>query len=831
MNRSTIILLSIIALASAAQLSGTITTADGKTVPTVAITFTDPAGQTFNVSSAYGDGTYTVTVPDHTTLSFTAASSARKIFSSWRIPLYLPVSRDSIEVATGDLTIDFQLESAYTLVLIDYNADGSLKTFPEFSNNVWTIDEFGAPSEGHRVKISDAEYSTSTLGLIVPLSSSMISIMASTASPSVKGYAISADNSGKGYGSAEQGGVIVYLNKETALAAMTRVNEKNSRANYPPVATTTVEQNQNRAFTFQMSNPDVVELSHDIIDDNTAAEDALEAARAEKYTGIFRNNNVTVRVSDQSGNVPEGVTLTLDMSSRDYNFGVYASPFNYNETTAWTMLREIGINTATVDFWWSTISTASTLEDESVLKEKIEKLLSMGFKLRATGLFQPTSSELPLYAKSGNVDEFAEALRSHVTSLVSTYCQKFDMIEVSTDLNALGSRLGFNASEIVHLQRVSLDAIQKAAPGVRTSISTSNEYAPTEDSWNVPLAYYKFSRQWISAGLSVDQIGQEIYHGVSSPAHTVGDLSDLLDAVSTLGRPVRVSRFNVPSSVEDKGKYLEKFYAVAFAKKNVKEITWGDIVSDGATVGLFDTDMSPTPLFYSLKNTIERLTSASPIYIGVDGQATTSRVAGDYILSAKKDGETLSFIRMRLDEGRKSRVSVIYNESEKSATFQMDSLASPVVNNPAPAPAPAPMGDGSQNRPDSSTSLAGWAIFLIAFSTIVFAASAVALVVFAVIKRRRNNAPSTTSLDLAAGDRPDTSTVTLEDSPKNQEIIPEKWTEGPLCIEVPLDASEHEDDENHTDTDMTSSEESEEDVPLDEEEGMTSSGSSDEEHL
>jgi len=746
--------------------------------------------------------------------------------------MYLPVSRDSIEVATDNLTIDIQLENAYTLVLIDYNVDGSLKTFPEFSNNVWAIDEFGAPSEGHRVKIQDAEYSTSTLGLIVPLSSSMISIMAQTSSPSIQGFVVSADNSGKGYGSTEQGGVIIYLNKETANTAMTRVNEKNARGNYLPIATTTVEQNQNRAFTFQMSNPDVVQLSQDIIDDNTRAEDDLEAARAEKYSKNFRNSNVTVRLSDASGNAPEGVSLTLDMSSRDYNFGVYASPFNYNETAAWTMLKDIGINTATVDFWWSPISsTTSRVEQEDTLREKIGKLISMGFKLRATGLFQPTSSVLPLYVKAGNVEEFAEALRGHVTSLVSTYCQQFDMIEVSTDLNDLGARLGFNSSEIVYLQRVSLAAIQKAAPGVRTSISTSNEYTPLENSWNVPLPYYQFSRQWITAGLSVDQIGQEIYHGASSPAHTVGDLSDLLDAVSTLGRPVRVSRFNVPVAVEDKGKYLEKFYAVAFAKKNVKEITFGDIISDGATVGLFDSDMSPTHLFYSLKNTIARLTSGTPMSV-VDGQITTSRVAGDYTLSAKRNGQTISSIRMRLEEGRKNKVSVVYNEAENSATFQLDSPTSPVVNNPAPAPAPKPMAD-SQNQPDNSSApLAGWAIFLIAFTTIVFVASLVAFVVFAAI-RRRNNSSSTTSIDLANGtDKPDTgiATVTLDDSPTSPAVSPEKWTEGPLCIEVPLDnASEQEDDEEHTDTDMTSSE-SEEEVPLDEEEGMTSSGS-DEEHL
>ncbi|PRP82966.1 hypothetical protein PROFUN_09917 [Planoprotostelium fungivorum] len=824
-------ILALVGLVQAATLSGSITASDGQTTSSgesynllktkylntkpyhMNITLTDAAGKSFSVLST--DGRYSFVVDNHTTVSLSASSLKNRIFSSWRIPYLLPTSYDSISIGAEDKSFDIVLQPAFTLILIEYNSDGSMKTFDQFSTLVWTVDEYEAPTLGYRVRLEDADHMTSTLGLSIPKTSSIVSIMSSVSVDS-QVMVLPIDNSGNGYGPLSQPGKVVYTNRETALTSIHRVKAKNARSNYLPVASDVIARDDAQSFGYQMSTPSEAALASQLIMNNTAAENQLELTRAEKY-GKMRQHNVTVKVQGEK----KDFTVALYKLASNFQYGVQASPFNYNVTSVWKQLKDIGINSATVDFSWSTIdSTTSQLEKEIELKGHIATLLSMGFNLKATGLFQPAGK----IAVKRDVVEFGAALGRHVTSIVGTFLRNFTLIDVSTDLNRLGQKLGFNSTELLHLQRVSLQAVQSAAPGVRTSISVSNDYVPTEISWKLPLSFQNFSRQWIAAGLTVDQVGFRFNSDSATSPLSLGQLSDVLDGVASLGRPVRVSSFSVPASVKDKKTFLRNFYAVAAAKKGVKEITFHGIVGS-----LFDENSAPTGLFNALREALASSTTGQDFTPDHQGNVKITAPAGDFSIHVKKAGKVVASSTTRLEEGRTTEAYVLQDSASGKVTVVYNAMATPIAN-PAPAPAPAPPSptpavyyQNENNGGPSGTHLAPWGVALIVLGCILAVSTITLALAFVVLKRRSNGSTASPSKDGESVGQTN-ATVGLEEQPK-EEMTPEKWTEGPLCVNVALD-EEEEEEEEETDEDRTSDEE-----VMEGEEGTTSDDSYEEETL
>jgi len=804
-----------------AILSGHISTTDGTTPKETNVVALDViTRKNYTVSTTTSE--YSLVLPDSALVQVSATGSNNVAVDSWTVPGYFPATATSVQLGNGNTTLDLSFEPCYTLVLLGYNSAGVLQRFEDFSVFSWAADSNGVPIRGNRVEIHNEN--TSTLGLSIPLNQE-VNIMTEFILPGEDTVILPLNNNGKGFEFSQAGGSTLDINKEIATTAYFRAQQKNTDSSYPSIATSSLYNISQQIDSLSGSMIEMAARTMNVTTSSLYAETALELSKAQRAQ--YRRSKVLIKAVDQYGNSVQGLDLTIDTKSQDFRFGVIGGHYSFNTTQAWSMLAEAGVNSATVDFWWSaTEPTSGTLEDSDVISERIALLLSLGFKLRATGLFQPSAAILPSYAMGLNFTQFGQALKDHVTAVVSKYCKQFEVIEVSTDLNILAQSLGFDDAQIQSLQQVSLRAIRSAAPGVRTSISTANTFYPTESSWLVSKSSTEFAKEWMSSGLSVDQTGVSIYNGVDAePQYSLGWLSGVLDDMNTLGRTLRVSQFTVPLSVSSsqREQFLQQFYTVAYSKSNIAEITWANLIAkDADSIGLFNTDMTPTSLFYALKDTIKKLQYTSPISMDTNGMGNTTPTGGMYTVNVWKDGKIIGNGDVQVSEGTNNRMVVLYNSADNTAAVSINPNGGAF---PGLLPAPAPAQVSSSPTGGRGASLPPWGIFLISFGTVVMVTGLVAIIIFAVVKRMPKNEDTTdieTSVPVG-----NVAPVSVDDV----NISPETWTEGPLAT---VALAEEEDDASIDDSSSSSTDSDDmEDVKLDEEDvGTTPSESeSDEEHL
>jgi hypothetical protein len=438
-----------------------------------------------------------------------------------------------------------------------------------------------------------------------------------------------------------------------------------------------------------------------------------------------------------------------------------------------------GINSATVDFWWiDTEPTMDNVNKNYILGQRIDFLKSLGLKLRATGMFQPDPEIIPQYALQLNFQDFSEALYAHTFKMVISYCKDFELIEVSTDLNSLANKMGYNSSQILQLQQIALNAIKKAAPNVKTSVSMPEDYYAqskfnsfrlSEENWDkLTLSPFDFSKLWIEAGQDIDQIGQQMYNGGNraapgaptstyNPSFTLGTLSSHLDKLSTLGKPIRVSEIAVPGTwggnwddseagflvnrwnEASQSDFIEKFYTMAFSKALNREITWWGLFDAAFAYpgGAFlDSNGNPKKSYQTLKNLIQSWTTKSDVTSDFKGTASISAFGGSYKVSAYKNGALIGMSEMKFQEGKQLSLSV--KVTQKGTTFSTTNLD---MVDPVVGPVPVPIQNtgaviGSSNV-QSGKSVPNWVIAVTVIGGITLFAI-VSIVVLLLTMRRRS---------------------------------------------------------------------------------------------
>jgi len=849
----------ILALANGARISGRISTSNEKTPSQTTITALDViSGVTYTTRTTSDE--YSMLLPDSSLVEIKAIGTDMVQIAEWTVPGYFPAKVGSFQIDNGNKTIDISFEPCYTLILTQYNSTGGYESYSTFSTFNYVSDNNGSPLRGMKDTIYSNTDNYDTIGIHIPLNTNVI-VMTDIA---IFGYdnniVIPVDNNGKGYiSNADAYGEVINLNYQVARSLLLRVNNKNNdKNNYSNIASQSIL-NINNAISSIVNMDDHIYIfnkTRDIVSECIYIEDILEISRANRIKDGYRNTNVSINTIDQYGKIVDGVSISFTPKQYSFNFGVYGGNYNYNTSNAWELLLDAGINTATVDFWWSsTESNTGHLDNYDIINDRIEYLLSIGLKLRATGLFQPSANIIPSYARGLNFTEFGKALKDHISYVVRTYCTKFDSIEILTDLNILGRSLGFTDSEILLLQKISVDTIILNAPGVKTSISSSNTYIPNDNnnSWNVPMkGSYSFTKDYISYGIQIDDIGYNIYNGINAePQYTLGLLSDILDKYNdNIDKPIRVSKFTIPSSIvsrKNREEYINRFYNMAYSKKNVNEITWSNMISD--TNGLFDTNMKPTSLYYIVKDIISSCRNNINSIITMDNmneyRHNSLFVGGRYNMNVFKDGNNIGSSEIILNEGKNAKLSVVYDSINNKAVIINNNGYNGILPGALP-PTPSPKEIISKNNINNNiNNIPPYGVFLIVFGTILFIASISSMIIFITLRRIRNMKNNNNNVDIETSipvgntlprDITDSIDiyVKLDDDNNNQDdsISP---PEGPLAtsmieLEEDVNVAEVNDEMNESSSDSDSME----DVELDEDDVRTTSSSdndSDEEHL
>lgn len=815
------LLIAVFGVACAARLTGTITTttSDIPSYTTIYAINTD-TGSSYQTRTA--TNSYNMNLQEGHSYSVFAVATGNYNVSGWTVDGFMPVAVGRVTLHEGEvITANLAFQPSYTLILISY-ANGAMRRASDYSSYLWTTDLSGVTSRFYKSLASQNGFTTAALA--IPLGTK-VSVVSETQLASGRTL-VPADNSGEGFGSSTQGGAVVQLNYEMARTATISVKRKSEIENQPSNI------QAHAASIDALSGPFASEqlraaTADQILEQSVAAETALELSKAEALIAQYRTSNVSVRGHDELGRVVPGLSISIKQKSQNFRFGVYGGQKSANGLEAWKMLADSGVNAAVIDFWWSkTEPKQGTIEEDWIINQKIDYLTSLGFNLRATGLFQPDPDTLPDYVKGLSSAEFGQALYNHVHTLVSKYCTNFELIEVSTDLNNLASLMGFNTTEMLALQQISLEAIRAAAPGVRTSVTVSNLFDPSFPSSSLSVAEY-YSK-WTPQ--QVDLIGQALYNGDGDqPRYSIGALSDLLDSAAASGKPIRLSQVSAPFTTSDQAaekQYIKQLYTIAFSKRLMKEVSWWDFMGQGA---LFSDDQTPTPSYWALNEFIQSTRSDIQLNVEDGNVAYIAPFAGTHQVTVYKDGAIVGQSDISVDEGRLNTLAVLY-KSDGSGTVMLNQPNGPVLG-----VVPAPLASSWTPAGNSNSRLPQWSIFVIIFGSVGVVSTIALLAAFLVLRRNKAKDVDTGSeapkvlpgksfeIDLEAG--PVSSVVALEDSVPDS---PSPWSGQPLT-NVVLDDLEDEVQQQSEESEESSELE---DVELDEQEISTdTTDTEEEEHL
>jgi hypothetical protein len=191
----------------------------------------------------------------------------------------------------------------------------------------------------------------------------------------------------------------------------------------------------------------------------------------------------------------------------------------------------------------------------------------------------------------------------------------------------------------------------------------------------------EFLQLLISENIPVDAIGLEFYYAGSVMGNIpclgldMVSISTLLDQYATFGKPVFVTEFSAPSTMQVgsgwwhspwneqiQAEYLKDFYTIAFSKFSVKSIMWSYGLADNDSYvisgGLLDSNLNPKPSYYALKNLVDSWTTRGTGETDESGTFEFRGFAGDYNVTIENTDGQIYKTQLHIDEQKTTEISV-----------------------------------------------------------------------------------------------------------------------------------------------------------------------------
>jgi len=379
---------------------------------------------------------------------------------------------------------------------------------------------------------------------------------------------------------------------------------------------------------------------------NKAAWIAAEAAReteiieeAEATIEATRKSDAVITVVDESGNVIEGATVTINQTSSDFLFGANfaldgSKDLQYNINLLLTY--EGLFNYVTIGCFWEELEpTADVPNCDSANYKYFEMLLGlatqMGMKIKAsTILWGQDDPGLPSWVSALSEAGQIAAIEEHVRKLVSTYKEKtvttYDLEELKKGNWVEKSvTVEIDDWEVVNepfhytgeydLQDVYAIA-KEANPDANLII---NDYSCFEDGAEEVYEGYEDA---INDGVSFDSIGLQAHH-LTNTAFRLSQLETVLEKYAALGKSLYLTEFEAETTGEAvqgatwrgtwtnemQAKYIADFYKVMFASSAIAGITYWDIIDNASSTwcpygGLLNEDLTAKASYTVLKDLI-----------------------------------------------------------------------------------------------------------------------------------------------------------------------------------------------------------------------------------
>ncbi|MDM8005276.1 MAG: endo-1,4-beta-xylanase [Phycisphaerae bacterium] len=279
---------------------------------------------------------------------------------------------------------------------------------------------------------------------------------------------------------------------------------------------------------------------------------------------------------------------------------------------------------------WRLIEPRQQTRDWQLIDSWIEWLAKSRIPVRMGPLVNLTSDHIPdwLSQYEGDYESVRSALVEHVRRTVERYGNYVFCWDVVSGIHAANA-FNFTFEQIMDLTRVTVSLVKQLA--ARSSqvaidlVAPWGEYYARNQRTIPPMFYADMISQ---SGVGFDGIAAQFVFGAPQDGMFVRDMfqiSDKLDRLGNLGKPVHITAVQVPSKmIGEKGslgggcwlrpwdeavqaKWIKGFYTVALSKPFVDSITWWDLADRPSNQlipfgGLLNGDLTPKPAYKAIKD-------------------------------------------------------------------------------------------------------------------------------------------------------------------------------------------------------------------------------------
>lgn len=278
---------------------------------------------------------------------------------------------------------------------------------------------------------------------------------------------------------------------------------------------------------------------------------------------------------------------------------------------------------------WQIVEPKQQVRDWQLIDNWVEWLTKSRMPIRMGPLVNLDCNHIPdwLSQYEGDYESVRSALFEHVRRVVERYSNYVFVWDVVSGIHAENA-FNFTFEQIMDLTRVTVALAKQLASRAQVAIDLVapwGEYYARNQRTIPPMFYADMVSQ---SGVGFDGIAVQFVFGAPADGMFVRDMfqvSDKLDRLGNLGKPVHITAVQVPSKMTvQKGrlgggcwmkpwdeavqaKWLKGFYSVALSKPFVESITWRDLADRPSNQlipygGLLNEDLSPKLAYKVLKD-------------------------------------------------------------------------------------------------------------------------------------------------------------------------------------------------------------------------------------
>jgi len=446
----------------------------------------------------------------------------------------------------------------------------------------------------------------------------------------------------------------------------------------------------------------------------------MELEKANQDIKRYRKGDATLRIIDENGKPIQSADVRIIQSSHDFLFGTIGAPDQYNNK-----LMEAGINYLWCGFEWSyaepqlgqyNFSALPSIDDLQYERNRGIRLGGEGLIMLEPGLGMWATGLLEL-----SFDQLKSKFYEHVSKIVSRYSEYIDYWIVIYVPNYVGHSIGFTREQIIELTETAIEAIREADPTSQMAIFFDHPCSysvgvpeGSDDNFTTdPYTFFSYIKEhcdeefgisfWMTYGSVFEEVEPvklavaETYGRGRATPYSFRDLasiSRLLDWYGTLNVPMYIHSFSASTNYTSplgywhrrswddylQAEWIEKFYTIAFSKKNMKEITYvldpltGKMTSDRGLLSWDDANQScvPRQSFYTLKSLItEKWTTRLETETDVNGEVHFRGFAGNYNITVRDKGLAKNFT-IHVFEGESNAYQIRFDRNELLKEMKAD---------------------------------------------------------------------------------------------------------------------------------------------------------------